>query len=101
MTVFDRSELIEVLANDVVEITFTKKNGEERIMKCTLRDDIIENMSNTSPVSSGRKVNPDVIPVFDLDKNDWRSFRVDSVKAIAYSINSLSKFNSYTWSNDD
>lgn len=82
---FERSQVIELLANNVVEVTFTKKNGEERTMKCTLKQDLIETFSNTSPTSnSNRKNNFDVVPVYDLDKNEWRSFRVDSIKTITY-----------------
>jgi hypothetical protein len=30
-----------------------------------------------------RKQNLDVVSVWDLDKNAWRSFRLDSVKAVS------------------
>lgn len=83
--IFDRTNLMELLYTNVVEVTFTKKNGEERIMKCTLKNDVIENVSNTVPSTTKmKKINEDIIPVYDLEKNEWRSFRVDSVKTITY-----------------
>jgi hypothetical protein len=30
-----------------------------------------------------RPENPDVLAVWDMDNNGWRSFRIDSVKEIA------------------
>ena len=32
-----RDELIELLRNEVVEVTFTKLDGDERVMPCTLQ----------------------------------------------------------------
>lgn len=76
-----RTDILEILANDVAEVTFVKKNGEERVMRCTLRDDLIEHVSNTSPLTP-KKPNLNVVPAYDLDLGEWRSFRVDSVKLI-------------------
>ena len=33
----------------------------------------------TTPGESPRKPNPNVLPVFDVEAQGWRSFRVDSV----------------------
>jgi hypothetical protein len=35
---------------------------------------------------SDRKVNEDVMPVFDLEAGGWRSFRWDSIKSVAFTI---------------
>ena len=32
--------------------------------------------------NSGRHVNDEVLNVYDLEKDDWRSFRIDSVHTI-------------------
>ena len=37
MTMFTRDGLIDMLRSNVVVVTFTKVNGEERVMTCTLR----------------------------------------------------------------
>lgn len=75
----NRNELIEQLSTNICEVTFTKVNGEQRVMPCTLREDFLpaRNESNTE-----RKVNENVLSVWVTDANGWRSFRVDSVTDI-------------------
>ena len=74
-----RDTLVEGLKRDVLTVSFTKVNGEERIMNCTLHESLLpEAVAGTS----SKKENPDVIAVWDIDKDAWRSFRVDSVSCI-------------------
>lgn len=78
-----RDEMIEALKKGRVNVTFTKKDGTERKMICTLQEDRIPPvfLNGTEQFEyKTRKQNLDVIPVFDLDIQEWRSFRVDSVK---------------------
>ena len=82
--IFNRDNIIELLHNNVATVTFTKVSGEERTMKCTLLSEHIPNAStNNGKVVSGRKENANTVSVWDMDKNDWRSFRVDSVKSVS------------------
>lgn len=46
-------------------------------MECTLAEYLLPETKKT-----GRPSNPDVTVVFDLEKNDWRSFRNDLVLGI-------------------
>ena len=69
-----RETLIKNLQNKVMKITFTKVNGEERIMDCTLQEHMIP-----ATDANKRKQNEDVLPVFDINKGEWRSFRLDSI----------------------
>lgn len=70
-----RETLIKNLKKNVMKIKFTKKNGDERTMRCTLHDSVLPetNINN-------RKNNDEVLPVWDLDNSGWRSFRLDSIK---------------------
>ena len=72
-----RDILIKNLQKKVMKITFTKVNGEERIMDCTLQ----EHMIPLTDVNN-RKENEEVLPVFDINKGEWRSFRLDSITNI-------------------
>ena len=72
-----RETLIKNLQNKVMKITFTKVNGDERVMDCTLQEHMVP---PTSP--ENRKENEEVLPVFDIDKGSWRSFRLDSITNI-------------------
>ena len=72
-----RKWLTKLLAEYVVEVTFTKKDGTERVMNCTLIEDYLPETTGT-----GRAANSDALAVFDTDVEDWRSFRWDSIKAV-------------------
>lgn len=48
-------------------VIFYKVNGEQRKMRCKME------------VPVGPPKSNEVVPVVDLDKDSWRSFRVDSV----------------------
>lgn len=63
-----------------VKIVFTKADGTERTMLCTLKPEYLPEDQRESLVGkTERKKNPDVLAVYDLEKNGWRSFRYDSV----------------------
>lgn len=76
-----REDLIDHLRDHIVEVKFLKRDGTERVMNCTLRGDIIPEATKSDPISQEkiRQLNEEVIPVWDCDKEGWRSFRVDSV----------------------
>ena len=82
-----RDTLIKNLQKKAMRITFTKVNGEERIMDCTLQENLVPETSE-----SNRKQNEEVLPVFDINKGEWRSFRVDSItniEALEYQDNGV------------
>jgi len=59
-------------------VTFTKVDGTKRIMKCTLNDAYIP-PSEPKKTDRVKKDNPDVLAVWDLEKDGWRSFRFDTI----------------------
>ena len=70
-----------ILHVNPVTVTFTKKDGTERVMRCTLQPELlpkVEIKENAKP----RKESTTSMRVFDLDKNEWRSFTIKSVKRI-------------------
>lgn len=82
---YKREEIMGLLVNDVVTVEFIKSTGELRKMKCTLKEGIVPpaEKSEVTQAKKVRKVSEDVIPVWDTEKESWRSFRVDSVKFVA------------------
>ena len=72
-----RDILIKNLQKRTMRITFTKVNGDERVMDCSLQEHILP---PTNP--DNHKENEEVLPVFDINKGEWRSFRLDSVTNI-------------------
>jgi hypothetical protein len=78
------AELREQLKSGVVEIIFTKVDGTERVMIATLNHDLIppapEPKEGETPKPK-RKQNPDVMPVYDLENEGWRSFKIENFKS--------------------
>lgn len=72
--------LRELLRTDIVTVTFTKKDGSKREMICTTIPDYLPMPEAITGNLS--KPSEDVVTVWDLEQNGWRSFRFDSVKSI-------------------
>lgn len=73
--------LKEALQENIVNVLFKKKDGSDRLMKCTLMSDIIPKATKEDPLSQKkiRQISDEVLPVWDTEKESWRSFRKDSV----------------------
>lgn len=80
---FDKAELKENLSKCVAEVKFTKADGSERKMLCTLIDKYLPEVS-PRPLEEARKENNSVLAVWDIEKEAWRSFRLDSITKINY-----------------
>ena len=70
-------------------VTFTKKDGTEREMYCTLCESRIP--ADKQPKSgleetTNSKTGGSALRVFDTVTNEWRSFRWDSIKRVEFSI---------------
>ena len=76
--------LTNLLHDGVVSVAFTKKDGTEREMACTLDENIIPKEFAPKGVERSKPV--DSIAVFDVEKSEWRSFRWDSVKLITVGV---------------
>jgi hypothetical protein len=79
-----REELIKLLKENVVEVTFTKLNGDERIMPCTLKEDLLPPAKKDEPLTQKkvREISDAVVPVWAIESKAFRSFRYDRVKSI-------------------
>lgn len=76
-----KSVLPELLKTCVVTVTFTKKDGTERVMKCTLKPDLLppQVVNEDKPA---KKKSETSIAVYDLEINAWRSITYDTVSII-------------------
>lgn len=73
-----------LLAKHVVEVSFTKKDGTERIMLASTNPLYLPEPDVTAKKSDrNRDFLDEVIVCRDIEKGAWRSFRVDSVTTIA------------------
>ena len=80
-----RNWLKDVLLGSVVEVEFTKKDGTERKMKCTLKPSLLP-VQEEKEQPSTRKVPTDSLAVYDLENNGWRSFRYDSITSVSFEL---------------
>jgi hypothetical protein len=79
-----REWLQGLLKEGNVIVTFTKSTGEERKMKCTLKEGVVPLYEKKTDRAKAK--NDEVLSVWDLDKNEWRSFRLDSIKTVEFGI---------------
>ena len=77
---YTKKDIADKLHASNVNVTFTKVNGEMRVMKCTLQENVVPAFESKGV----KKENDNVLSVWDLDKSAWRSFRVDSVKSVEF-----------------
>lgn len=70
-----------------VTITFTKKDGTERVMKCTLDPNVLPKQEIKEGDNRTERLKTDtVMPVYDIEAKGWRSFTVRAVKRVEFAI---------------
>ena len=77
----DYNQILDLVKNNVVEVTFNKINGDERVMTCTLVESYLPPATKNDAMSQKkvRELNTEVMSVWDVNANGWRSFRLDRV----------------------
>jgi hypothetical protein len=76
------------LAYGPTTVVFTKKDGTERVMNCTTNPELVpavELVESAEPKKE-KKVNEEVMPVYDLEAKSWKSFRWDSIKQVRFEL---------------
>jgi hypothetical protein len=76
-----------ILAVTDATITFTKVDGTERVMKCTLEPAklppvVIKEDAKPRKETTSTKA----LRVFDIEKSEWRSFTIKNIKRIELTI---------------
>ena len=78
--------LTDYLSRDIMVVVFTKKDGSERVMRCTQNMALIPTENHPIPkLPSDTQVDegdPQLFKVFDMDKKGWRSFRYTTIKRL-------------------
>lgn len=83
MTNYDkinRNELRDLLSDNVLRVTFDKKNGEKRIMTCTLKKDMLP--TSTAVNKKDYKEAVTSLSVWDINADGWRAFCLDKVRSV-------------------
>ena len=69
--------LKKALSEGIVRLSFKKKDGTIREMRATTMPDVVQPL--IKPNAAHRATNPDVCAVVDVEKNEFRSFRWNSI----------------------
>lgn len=86
-----KAGIAAILGRCVCKVKFTKADGTERIMRCTLKPNILPEPIAVDSSKVKKAVSTDILAVYDLEalakdpehsEKAWRSFRIDSVKEI-------------------
>jgi hypothetical protein len=79
-----KTDLKNLLDQNVVVVDFTKLNGDKRVMTCTLREDIKPPATKTDTMSQKkvREISDAVVSVWDVNAKGWRSFRYDRINSV-------------------
>ena len=72
-----KEEIKDLLKRKIVNVKFKKKDGSERVMKCTLLSDLVPVYEKKTERT--RPENEEALAVWDLEKEAFRSFKIDSV----------------------
>jgi len=82
--IFNKENLTDLLRNNIVTVTFTKVDGTERVMKCTLLGEYVPNAATNGRVLLNEDTNGGTsISVWDVEANAWRAFRIGAVKNVS------------------
>ena len=71
-----KEDVLKTLRAGETTVRFTKVDGSERTMRCTLAENYIP--TDKQPKEAGSTAGS-ALRVFDLDKGEWRSFRLQSL----------------------
>ena len=81
-----RQELLDLLGDEIVNVTFDKLSGDERTMKCTLIPEMLPAAQREDKLSQTKIRNLEdkvfVVWAIDIEPSAWRSFRYDRVKKV-------------------
>lgn len=67
------------LKEECLTVTFKKVDGTERVMNCTLQESFLPKLEITTEPKKVKKDSDTNLSVWDLDKNSWRSFRIEGI----------------------
>ena len=78
----EKSNVINMLKHGWVNIEFEKKDGTIRQMVASLNEKDLPTQIDVEEAIQKKTPNPDVLAVFDVVNNGWRSFRWNSLKLV-------------------
>jgi hypothetical protein len=79
-------DILADLRANICEVTFTKNDGSERTMICTLIEDFLPFDDAKEELRIENALRPkDLVTVWDIEENGWRSFKPSRITNIEFS----------------
>ena len=78
----NKSNIHKLLIEGPKLVTFTKKDGSLRSMKCTLAPHLLPQTESKRTEAAKSIENENLVKTYDLENEGWRSFNVSSVISI-------------------
>jgi hypothetical protein len=74
------------LSENTATVTFTKKDGTTRVMRCTRDSNLIpsEKLAKEDPNKPAKVPTGDAVQAFDLDIGEWRAFNTGNITRIEW-----------------
>ena len=80
-----RNWIVGHLQAGPVTVTFNKKDGDERVMTCSLQPELLPPVP-VKESTTVKKENTNIISVYDLTAQGWRSFIVKNVTNVTLKL---------------
>jgi hypothetical protein len=80
-----RNWIVSHLHAGPVTVTFNKKDGSERVMTCSLQPELLP-PATVNESTTTKKENTNIISVYDLTAQGWRSFIVKNVTNVTLKL---------------
>lgn len=77
----DTETIFSQLKSNVCEVIFTKVDGTERRMVCTLYESYLPKQIELEESIQNNSTPKTSISVWDVEKNGWRSFKIENVSS--------------------
>lgn len=75
-----KSNIQNLLRAWEAKITFTKKDGTERVMHCTLKEGVVVPHEKTT--DRVKEPKDDLLPVWDIEAQGWRTITVPNITVV-------------------
>lgn len=78
---YKRDDVLKDLHHHIIEVSFNKVNGDQRVLRCTLDPQYLPPNYNKQHLAEEhkKKENKETIAAWDLVNGGWRSFKIESV----------------------
>jgi hypothetical protein len=78
-------DLRYMLSRSALMVTFTKKDGTERVMLCTTAPSLLPDYAfpYNEDAKNEKPKTPGLVAVWDINSDGWRSFRFDSIISVS------------------